>query len=126
MRLQTVLFALALTTADAFAGPAGTDPRAATDPQAATAPAADAAMPGGDYDGTYPLLPGFDLAVRERDGTLEVQGTGQPAVPLSRTGDDAYAAPAIGLVIRFLRDGDGRVEALELRQHGKVLRGERR
>ena len=79
-----------------------------------------------DYAGTYPLAPGFELVIRERDGTLYGQATGQPEFPLQPAGGDGFAHPAIGLEIDFERGADGSVVALELRQSGQVLRGERR
>lgn len=78
-----------------------------------------------EYRGTYPLAPGFELAIRERDGALCVQATGQPEVPLTHAGGDRFANPQLGLEIGFERDADGAVVALELRQAGQVLHGER-
>ena len=78
-----------------------------------------------DYAGTYPLAQGFELAIRERDGTLYVQAPGQPEFPLTHVEHDRFANPTLGLEIDFERDADGSVTTLELRQAGQVLRGER-
>lgn len=78
------------------------------------------------YVGTYPLMPGFDLAISERDGTLYGQATGQPEVPLSHAGDDVFGNPSIGLELHFERDAEGTVTGLELRQSGQVIQAERR
>lgn len=78
-----------------------------------------------EYAGTYPLAPGFELAIRERDGALHVQATGQPEFPLVHAGGDSFANPQLGLEIGFERDAGGSVVALELRQAGQVLQGER-
>lgn len=90
----------------------------------AVAPA-PSAEPVGDYAGRYPLMPGFDLSVRERDGMLYAQATGQGEFPLERTGTDVFAAAAFGIEIRFQRDDAGEVVSLELHQAGQVLRGDR-
>ena len=120
--ISATLF-LALATggfahATAGAGPVAADP--AQQEQAATA-----ANTLGDYAGTYPLAPGFELVIRDRDGALHGQATGQPEFPLDHVQDDSFANPAIGLEIDFERDADGSVTILELRQAGQVLRGER-
>lgn len=80
-------------------------------------------MPG--YAGTYPLLPGFSLTVREEGGQLVAQATGQGAFPLRAVAKDHFEAPVFGIEIRFLRDRSGEVASLELHQHGNVLRGRR-
>ncbi|QCU72678.1 serine hydrolase [Luteimonas yindakuii] len=79
------------------------------------------------YAGTYPLMPGFELDVRERDGGLYAQATGQGEFALEATAAaDVFAAPAFGIEIRFQRASDGAVVGLELHQGGNVMRGERR
>lgn len=90
---------------------------------------ASAAAPDADalrgYAGTYRLAPGFDLAVRERDGALHAQATGQGEFALAPAGEDAFDAAAHGIEIRFRRGGDGAVDALDLHQGGRTTRGER-
>ena len=79
------------------------------------------------YAGSYALMPGFELEVRERDGGLYAQATGQGEFALSATAsDDVFAAPAFGIEIRFQRDAEGAVAGLELRQGGNVMRAQRR
>ena len=78
------------------------------------------------YAGRYELQPGFALDVRERDGVLYAQATGQGEFALEGSGKDRFQAPAFGIDIRFQRGEDGRVGALELHQGGQVLRGRRR
>jgi len=77
------------------------------------------------YAGTYPLMPGFALEVREAGGVLQAQATGQGAFPLEASGKDRFEAPAFGIEIVFLRGADGGVASLELHQAGQVLRGQR-
>lgn len=78
------------------------------------------------YAGTYTLMPGFDLVVRERDGVLHAQATGQGEFPLEPVADDVFEAADHGIEIGFSRDDAGEVTKLELRQAGSVLSGERR
>ena len=77
------------------------------------------------YAGKYTLMPGFVLTVRARDRALFAQATGQGEFPLEATAGDRFEAPAFGIEIVFLRDGDGGVASLELHQGGQVLRGAR-
>jgi len=77
------------------------------------------------YAGSYPLMPGFVLEVRGRDGRLHAQASGQGEFALDAVASDAFEAPAYGIQIRFLRGADGGVRSLELHQAGQVLRGTR-
>ncbi len=78
-----------------------------------------------EYAGTYPLMPGFDLVVREHEGVLHAQATGQGEFPLDAVAEDVFEAAAYGIEIRFSRNESGEVTALDLHQGGHVLRGER-
>jgi len=77
------------------------------------------------YAGTYPLMPGFDLSVREEGGRMVAQATGQGPVALEAVAKDRFEAAAFGAEFRFLRGANGEVEAVELHQAGRVLRGQR-
>jgi hypothetical protein len=77
------------------------------------------------YAGDYPLMPGFSLNVREQEGRLYAQATGQGAFPLDAASVDIFEAPAFGIEIVFRRDGAGKVESLELHQAGHGMRGQR-
>ncbi len=96
------------------------DPQAKAAPPPALSPAELAA-----YAGDYPLMPGFVLTLRARDGALHAQATGQGEFPLAPAAKDAFEAPAFGIGIFFKRDAAGKVVALELHQGGQVLRGQR-
>lgn len=78
------------------------------------------------YAGTYPLMPGFELMVRERDGVLHAQATGQGEFPLEPVAEDVFEAAAYGIEIRFSRDADGEVTSLDLHQAGGTLSGTRK
>jgi serine-type D-Ala-D-Ala carboxypeptidase/endopeptidase len=77
------------------------------------------------YAGEYPLMPNFILTVRAEGATLTAQATGQGAFPLKPIARDAFAFEEAGIVIRFRRDGAGKVVGLDLEQGGNVMKGER-
>lgn len=79
-----------------------------------------------DYEGEYPLVPGFGLAVKVQGEALTIQGTGQPALPVQAVERDVFVMDAVGAEIRFERDATGKVVALTLKQAGQQLRGERK
>lgn len=79
-----------------------------------------------DYEGEYPLVPGFGLTVRVQGDALTVQGTGQPALPVKAVQRDVFVMDAVGAEISFERDAAGKVVALTLKQAGQQLRGERK
>jgi serine-type D-Ala-D-Ala carboxypeptidase/endopeptidase len=78
------------------------------------------------YEGEYPLMPGFVLAVFVDGDILYVQGTGQPRIAVAATARDAFVAESVAAEIGFERDDAGKVVALVLKQGGQKLRGERR
>jgi CubicO group peptidase (beta-lactamase class C family) len=77
------------------------------------------------YVGRYPLAPAFAIDVTERNGTLHVQATGQPAFPLRVIGADRFAIGGVPAEVSFERDGDGKVVALVLHQNGRDQRAPR-
>ncbi|MFT3667640.1 MAG: serine hydrolase [Pseudoxanthomonas sp.] len=79
-----------------------------------------------EYDGEYPLVPGFALTVKAQGETLTIQGTGQPALPVQAVERDVFVMDAVGAEIRFERDAAGKVTALTLKQAGQQLRGARK
>lgn len=78
-----------------------------------------------DYEGEYPLVPGFGLSVKAHGEALTIQGTGQPALPVQAVERDVFVMDAVGAEIRFERDAGGKVIALTLKQAGQALRGEK-
>ena len=77
------------------------------------------------YAGTYPLMPGFDLVVREHGGKLHAQATGQGEFPLDPVAEDVFEAVAHGIEIQFSRNASGEVTKLDLHQGGNILSGDR-
>lgn len=76
-----------------------------------------------DWAGEYLLSPQFSLRIFERAGRLMTQGTGHMAIPAEVIGTDRVEHAAIGAVIEFQRDGQGKVTGLTLRQRGQPLQG---
>ena len=77
------------------------------------------------YAGDYPLMPQFSLNIKESEGRLYVQGTGQPALEATAVAPDVFRIDRVGAELHFERDEAGRVIAVALHQGGQVLRGER-
>lgn len=77
------------------------------------------------YEGVYPLLPGFDLRVFEQDGQLHIQGTGQPSAPVAYAEEDTFENRQFGARFVFERNETGDVISVVLHQAGQQLRGER-
>lgn len=103
---------------------------AAAPPANAAANAAPAPAPAaqrlGDFVGDYPLAPGFVLAIRERDGALYAQATGQGALRLLAEGAERFRTEGVDARIEFQRGGDGKIVALTLHQNGQALHAPRR
>jgi CubicO group peptidase (beta-lactamase class C family) len=78
-----------------------------------------------EYAGTYPLAPDFSLTIAARDGALISRATGQAEIPLYAEAKDKFFARALDAQIEFLRDADGRVGALLLRQGQTEIRAAR-
>ena len=78
------------------------------------------------YVGTWSLMPGLDLVLRERDGVLHGQATGQGEFALAPQAQGVFEAAAFGIQIRFSRDESGQVTQLELHQGGQVMPAQRR
>ena len=76
-----------------------------------------------EYEGEYPLLPGFGLRVFVQDGALFVQGTGQQALEVTAIATDQFVRDDVGAEFQFQRNDNGEVESLTLRQAGQTLNG---
>lgn len=78
-----------------------------------------------DYEGDYPLVPGFNLRIFVEDNQLYLQASGQPSAPLNYQSEDTFENLQFGVEIEFERDEAGQVSGLELRQFGQTLSGPR-
>jgi CubicO group peptidase (beta-lactamase class C family) len=69
------------------------------------------------YPGLYQVRSGIDIIIRQRDGHLTAQLSGQPAAQLHADGEDVFDASADGLGISFQREA-GKVTNLLLNRGG--------
>ena len=74
---------------------------------------------------TIRLRPTFALRVFSTGAKLFVQGTNQRPFEVASVDKDVFVAESVGAEIDFVRDANGKVVALTLKQRGQVLRGER-
>lgn len=77
-----------------------------------------------EYVGTYAFPIGV-MRFRIDDGKLSGRLGGQPWNQLTHTGDDEFKFPQVGANFTFHRDGDGKIEAVELSQGGANFKGPR-
>ena len=89
-------------------------------------PPASGGPPVADYVGAYELFPGFVSTVTGEAGRLTIQGTHQPRVPAEAAGKDVFVVESVGAELTFERGASGEVDAVTLRQAGKILRGPRK
>ena len=85
-------------------------------------PAGAAPIAGNEFAGSYCSFStgiGFVIAGADADH-LTVQVPGQPAVALSKSTADHYAAPALGVLITFARSG-GHVVGIRFAQSGQMM-----
>ncbi|HXC96864.1 MAG TPA: serine hydrolase [Edaphobacter sp.] len=78
------------------------------------------------YAGTYELRPNFDLVVTVKDGQLITQATGQDSVPLLAESETKFFPTLFDAQIVFIKDGQGKVTSLVLRQGGQEIKGLRK
>ena len=76
-----------------------------------------------DCDGTYLLTPQFSLRIFRANGTVQLQGTGQPAIAATVIGPDRIEVKAAGAVVKFNRDRKGAIVGATLLQGGAVIEG---
>ncbi|HRE81962.1 MAG TPA: serine hydrolase [Opitutaceae bacterium] len=74
-----------------------------------------------DYVGSYPALPGLTLTVTLEKGTLVLQPTGQPKLPLHASAKDQFFSRSVDFRISFQRDPAGQINGLILHQGGRDL-----
>lgn len=70
------------------------------------------------YVGTYELRPNFDLAVTLQDGHLMTQATGQSGFSMLAESETKFFPAAFDGEIEFVKDAQGNVSSLMLRQNG--------
>jgi hypothetical protein len=70
------------------------------------------------YVGTYEIRPNFDLAVTVQDGHLVTQPTGQGSYSMLAESETKFFPIAFDAEIEFVKDAQGDVSYLILRQNG--------
>lgn len=78
------------------------------------------------YVGEYLIEPTFSLSISLRDSRIYVQGTGQPAFPLTPVGDHTFELSAVQASGRFILSDEGPASALIWNQGGQSVRAQRR
>jgi serine-type D-Ala-D-Ala carboxypeptidase/endopeptidase len=77
------------------------------------------------YAGRYRLAPNFVLDVRVENGGLQVQATGQAALPVYASARDEFFYKVVDAQLSFTRDEHGQVDSVVLHQNGRNARGTR-
>ncbi|UOQ98379.1 serine hydrolase [Hymenobacter sp. 5317J-9] len=81
--------------------------------------AAADASPLGAYVGVYELAPTFRITVRQRDGRLFVQATGQSEFETEAVSPALFALKGVPAQVEFARNDKGQVAQLILHQGGR-------
>lgn len=79
-----------------------------------------------EYVGDYPITPTFVLSVTEKAGTLSVQATGQPMLPVFASSRDEFFYKIVNAQISFQHDKSGKVTGLILHQNGRNMAAEKK
>ena len=74
------------------------------------------------YLGSYALTPQIKFTLTLKNQTLQAQLTGQSAYPVFAESADLFFYKVVDAKLRFIRDADGKVTALELLQNGVTQR----
>ncbi|HEV8189258.1 MAG TPA: DUF3471 domain-containing protein, partial [Pyrinomonadaceae bacterium] len=77
------------------------------------------------YVGEYEVGPGFVLRVFREGDKLMTQATGQPAFEVFPESETVFAPRAFPAKLTFIKDADGKVNALRIEQGGRVTNGKR-
>jgi len=75
----------------------------------------------GSYAGQYELAPNFTLTITAEEGKLMAQAAGQPKLELFPESETQFFPTTTAVEITFVRDEQGQVIHLLLRQGGQVI-----
>ena len=76
-----------------------------------------------DYAGTYALSTApVTLTIAYAENQLTAQVTGQPALPIYRHGPEEFFYKAVDAQLKFVRNADGKVEAIQFTQGNRESR----
>ena len=77
------------------------------------------------YVGEYEIRPNFVLRVFREGDKLMTQATGQPAFEIVAESETVFSPRAFPAKLTFIKDADGKVNAIRLDQGGRVTNGKR-
>jgi len=77
------------------------------------------------YVGEYQLGPAMRFTIRQKDGRLEAQLTGQGSYPIYAKGEDVFFYKVVDAELHFQRDDNGVIVGLVLHQAGRELPAKR-
>ena len=77
------------------------------------------------YVGEYEVGPGFVLRVFREGDKLMTQATGQPAFEIFPESETVFYPRAFPAKLTFIKDADGKVNAIRIDQAGRVTNGKR-
>lgn len=78
------------------------------------------------YVGVYEFSPAFAITVTLEEGGLVTQATNQQKLPVYARSETEFFPKVIDAVLRFEKDGEGRVTGLVLMQGGREMKAKRR
>jgi len=77
------------------------------------------------YVGDYEIGPGFVLRVFREGDKFMTQATGQPAFEIFPESETVFSPGAFPAKLTFIKDADGKVNAIRLDQSGRITNGKR-
>lgn len=77
------------------------------------------------YKGKYELQPGFVITIRETEGGLEAQATGQPMVKLEAISLTKFQVVGVPATLEFVPNDGAAVQVVKLAQGGQVMDAKR-
>lgn len=78
-----------------------------------------------EYVGEYELMPGFVLTVTSEEDSIFIQLTGQGKIEIFPSSETIFFNDSIGATITFVKDDDGNVTNLVLKQAGQEINGQK-
>ena len=73
------------------------------------------------YKGKYELQPGFVITIKETEGGLEAQATGQPTVKLAAISLTKFQVVGVPATLEFVPNDGEQVQVVKLAQGGQIM-----
>jgi len=77
------------------------------------------------YVGEFELQPGFIIGVKEKEGKLVAQATGQPEVALIPVSETQFTVMGVEAKLEFIPNGGDTVKLIKLHQGGQIMEAPR-